>query len=187
MHENIAFLKGFLQHPGDISSVIPTSQIAVKRVIDLIDGSQKRVIVEYGPGTGVLMKQLLKKGKLTDDSEVILIEKTPEFADMLRQNIHDPRVKVFCDSAENVKEILQQCGHTHADYILSSIPFSIFSEDLRNSILENTRDVLSDDGTFIVYLFRLRVRDYLKEYFLSVHTDRELRNIPPLYIFQARR
>jgi|GEM_PF-197097 len=186
MHEKILFLMAFFRHPHIISSVIPTSRYSLQLIAKKIDGSRRRVIVEYGPGTGGLAKVLLTGDKLTRDSKLILIEKTGVFADYLIRSLNDPRVHVFHDSAEFVDRILEKCGEKKADYVLCSVPLTIFPSALRETILSKTRAVLAADGVFIVYLIRGRVKKYLRKHFPRVTASRVLRNIPPLIVCEAR-
>jgi len=186
MRDKLRFFLAFLRHPMQVSSVIPTSQVSVREILKKIDGSQRRVLVEYGPGTGVVSKALLKPGKLTNDSLVILIEKTKELADALREELkHDPRVRVVNDSAENVRAILQAQGETSADYILCSIPLSIMPESVRDRILSETRALLKPDGQFVVFLMRLKIREFLRAHFPHVTMKIIPWNFPPLYLYVA--
>ncbi len=187
MHPSLLFLRGFLKRPGEVSSVIPTLKGAVRKICEKMDLSGRKVIVEYGPGTGVIVRHLLDESLLSDDSRVILIEKSPEFAIALEREIQDPRVRVFHGSAENVGEILRLCSEQRADYVISSIPLSVIPPDVRERILEETKRILAPDGSFIVYLFRPVVEQYLKEAFPFVERDFEPFNIPPLQIFTARK
>ncbi len=166
----------------NVASVTPTSSFGIRRVCRKIDFSKRNVIVEYGPGTGAFTRYLLKN--MSPDSKLILIETNRHFVSILK-TIADPRLYVFNDSAENIKSILKECGEQSADYILSGIPFSLLSEEVKTQILRNTRDVLSEEGTFLVYQCLNHISKYLKQYFNYVNFEIELRNLPPLFIFVA--
>jgi len=146
-----------------------------------------QTIVEYGPGTGPVSQAIVEEGKLEDNGMLILIEKSPKMAAYLRRKFRfEPRVKIFCDSAENVTQILQECGRTHADRILASIPFSAIPEPVRGTIMRTTREVLERDGIFIVFLYRKCVGTYLRETFGDVTEKSYLKEASPLRVFVAR-
>ena len=191
LKEWVLFLRNFLKNPLTLSSVVPTSRYGVERVCSKVNGDVRRVIVEYGPGTGVIARRLLQEGKLTHDSKLILIEKTKELAHALKKlEQHDPRVCVFHGDAKQVKSIIRASGEVRADYVLSSIPLSVealIPPDLRSQIIRDTHDVLKPDGSFIVFLFRYRVKGYLQEVFTEVRTEWEWRNLPPLFVFEAKK
>ncbi len=166
-----------------VGAVVPTSHVAVKRLCSRIDFDRARVIVEYGPGTGVFTKFILQR--MPPESKLILIETNNEFCKILRR-IDDPRIHIFHDSAEDVGRILEECGETTADHIISGIPFSILSKSLRGRILENTRNTLSPQGKFLVYQYSIFMKKYLCRHFGRVATDFAMLNIPPLFIFEVQ-
>ncbi|MBM3230768.1 methyltransferase domain-containing protein [Candidatus Peregrinibacteria bacterium] len=166
--EHLTFFGQFLHHPFRISAVLPTGKRSAKAVAAQIPAGV-RTIVEYGPGTGPVTQAILTCGKLPPDGLLILIERSPEMAAFLEKKFAgDPRVQVFCDSAENVQKILVTCGVSRADCVLASIPFSVIPESVRSSILSNTKSVLTENGVFIVFLYRKSVEGQLQRAFPAV-------------------
>lgn len=177
----LLLFKEFL-HDRNVASIVPTSTRVVKKVCAGMDFSKRNVIVEYGPGTGVFTRFLLKK--MGADSKLIAIETNAKLVAHLRR-IDDARLVVVNNSARNVKSILAQEHESRADYVISGIPFSYFDDALRDSIVRDTRDILVSEGKFLVYQFVPHVRKPLKAHFQSVHTGYELFNIPPFFVFEA--
>lgn len=176
-----AFFRNFLRNLK-VGAVLPTSSNAVKRLCNKIDFDTTRVIVEYGPGTGVFPRFLLEQMPL--ESKLILIEVNNEFCDMLRQ-IDDPRVHVFNDTSENISDILAECGENSADCVISGIPFSILGDETRERVLAETIKVLSPNGQFIVYQYSVSMKKHLTDRFERVFCDTVMLNIPPLFIFEC--
>jgi phospholipid N-methyltransferase len=165
-----------------VASVLPTSSFSVKKLCRRIDPGKARVVVEYGPGTGPFTEHLLEK--MPAESKLILIETNRNFCDML-ERVDDGRVRVFHDSAENVKKILRDCGEERADYVISGIPFTLIKEPVKGRIIEDTREILSGNGRLLLYQHSGHMKKYLARHFATVETDRALFNIPPLFIFEA--
>jgi len=94
-------------------------------------------------------------------------------------------MKLFNESASNVKEILKKENVKRADYIISGIPFSHFDKKLRNKILRATKGILNTDGKFFAYQCSWILKKYLDRNFDSVKLGFEPLNIPPLFIFEA--
>ena len=187
MHRSLHFFRGFLRHPKDVSSIIPSSRATIRRVIRRVPRYQEQVIVEYGSGMGDIARELLRPGRIGTDSSLILIEKIPEYAEYLQKTLHDPRLHIRCDSAVHVRGILRECGVHKADVIISSVPLTVMPASLRDQILGETRTALKDDGIFIAYLFRPVVERYLRAFFPDVQREYVWRNIPPLMIYEARK
>lgn len=170
-----------------IASVTPTSIYGVRKVCGKIDFDRAGVMIEFGPGTGVFTRYLLER--IRSEARLILIERNPNFAGILREKFPDPRVSVVLDSAENVFPILDACGGLPADCILSGIPFSFLPAEVRKRIVTGSHDVLRPGGKFLAYQTfyqsAAHLRVPLEERFGSIRLEYEMRNIPPLSIYEA--
>jgi phospholipid N-methyltransferase len=173
----LSYIKNFIQD-RDVAAVAPSSSFLVERVCKWIDFDEPAVIVEYGPGNGVFSTYILDH--MTDDSTLILVESNPDFVDMLEDMTDgDPRAVVVEDLAQNVEEILAEQGIDEVDYIVSGIPFSFLDADVKEELLGRTREVLADDGKFLVYQNYNHLEEPLRKHFSEVTKEREFRNIPP--------
>lgn len=173
----LSYIKNFIQD-RDVAAIAPSSSFLVERVCKWIDFDEPAVIVEYGPGNGVFSEYILDH--MTDDSTLILVESNPDFVDMLEEMTEDdPRAVVVEDLAQNIKDILADQGIDEVDYIVSGIPFSFLDEDVKEELLTRTREVLADEGKFLVYQNYNHLEEPLREHFSEVTKEREFRNIPP--------
>jgi phosphatidylethanolamine/phosphatidyl-N-methylethanolamine N-methyltransferase len=171
----------------NIASITPTSSFGVKKVCSKIDFSKDNIIVEYGPAAGVFSKYLLKH--LTADSKLLLIERNANFAALLQQQIKDPRVIISHDDAENVQKILQQHSIPEVDYVISGIPFSFFTMELRDDIVRQTHGVLCREGKFLPYqtFFQkdAHLKVHMEKYFPQVQDEFFILNAPPMRLYEA--
>ena len=122
------FARNFFKHPSMLGSVIPSSRFLVKNLLDRIDWDRARVVVEFGPGVGTITREVLKR--MRSDAVLMAIELNDEFVEYLGATIHDPRLRVVHGSAEHVRRLLAEQGLASADYIISSIPYSLLPEIL---------------------------------------------------------
>ncbi|QGT99728.1 hypothetical protein SYNTR_1135 [Candidatus Syntrophocurvum alkaliphilum] len=170
-----------------MASIIPTSKFGIKHVCEKIDFSNCKLIVEYGPATGVFSDFLLKH--MPDDANLILIERNPDFAKTLQESFDDKRVMVFNDSAENISDIMHKYTDKSANYIISGIPFSFFPSSLTDEIIAKSYEALLPEGKFLAYqtFFQknAHLKDYLDKYFENVTHAYEPLNIPPMRIYEA--
>lgn len=190
-----AYLKNLIKDPL-VSSVTPTSAFGIAKLCENLNFNEARLIVEYGPGGGVITKFLLSK--MRPDAKLIVIENNELFYNALRHSIHDSRLIPIHDSAENIISILNKhykdglIYSNKADYIISGIPFSMFPTKLKNSILLNTTHSLRHSGLFLVYQFLISlsygkkdIKRKIREYFNVDKSTIELRNVPPLRIYEC--
>lgn len=177
------FFRNFLKHPRMLGSVIPSSRFLIASLLRAIDWQRARVIVEYGPGIGSFTLPMLER--MRADARLIAVETNEEFVRYLRGRCSDPRLEVLNASAADVDRVLAARGLPRADYVVSGIPFSTMTSELRERILRTTRRILEPDGAFLVYQFSSRVFADLRRIFPQVQRDFEPLNILPAQIFRC--
>ena len=175
------FALNFFRHPMMLGSIVPSSRFLIRQLLEPVDWGQARVIVEYGPGVGVITTEVLRR--MGPDTMLIAIETNPDFVSYLRDSIKDERLHVVEGSAESVDEILRRYGQSNASYIISGIPFSTIPAPVRERILLKTCDVLKPGGSFLVYQFSSRVLQDLQRIFRYVRRKFEPLNVLPAHLF----
>jgi len=177
----LLFARNFFRHPRMLGSIVPSSRFLIRELLQPIDWNKARVIVEYGPGVGVITAEILRR--MRSDAILIAIEMNPDFVTHLRSALPDSRLKVVEGSAESVGEILERFGQGKADYIISGIPFSTISAAVRERILRNTSTALAPGGAFLVFQFSTRVLEDLQRVFSYVRRKFEPLNVLPAHLF----
>jgi phospholipid N-methyltransferase len=177
----LLFARNFFRHPRMLGSLVPSSPFLIKRVLQRIDWSSARVIVEYGAGVGTFTGEILRR--MRPDAVLVAFETNDEFVHYLRESLRDPRLHIVHGSADQVAAVLEGLKRGPADYVISGIPFSTIPEDRREAILRATREALRPRGALIVYQFTRSILPSLKRVFGRVSRDFEPRNILPAQLF----
>jgi phospholipid N-methyltransferase len=172
-----------------IASVTPTSAFGVRWICRQIDFERARVIVEFGPATGVITEKLLER--MRPDAKLILIELNENFVKILRKKFRDPRVSIHHEDARNVREVVASEGHEGIDALITGIPFSYLPDEVREKIVGETARLMREGGKFVAYQTIWQQDRHLLDH-LARHFDHtvgtiELRNAPPLRLYQARK
>jgi len=89
LRERIDFLRGFVAHPEQVGSVIPSSHVLEQRLVRSAQLSRARCVVELGPGTGGTTRAFLRA--MPAAAHLMAIELNEGFAARLRSSIRDPR------------------------------------------------------------------------------------------------
>lgn len=168
-----------------LGSAIPSSRFLINRVLDSLDWPNIRIMIEYGPGVGTFTREILRR--LRPDAALIAIELNLDFVHFLRDSLPDPRLRVLHGSAADVRHLLLPMELRQADCILSGIPYTVLSREMRRHIFLETRQVLSRDGLFVVYQYTRAVLPDLRKTFPSVDLDFEPLNILPARLFRCRK
>ncbi len=171
------FFRGFVENPGMVASVVPSSQATIDAMLAKVDWDRCRLFVEYGPGVGTFTTRILDC--LPEDGRLLAIDTNPRFVEFLRKTIDDPRLEVVLGSASDVESIVRASGHKHADYVISGLPFSSLPDDVAKGIVAATYAVLRDGGAFMTYQFRPTARDLTEARFDRTDKGLALFNVPP--------
>ena len=178
----IAFLRGFLDRPKEVGSIIPSSRWMERRITRTAEIAEAELIIELGPGTGGTTKALLQA--MRPNARLLAIEINPGFCDLLTRTIHDPRLIVHQGSAAEIPEAISKHDLEKPDVILSGIPFSTMPETLGLSILQSAKESLAPGGRFVAYQFRDVVHTLGKRIFGAASVQIELLNMPPMRVYR---
>ena len=177
------FVREFIKHPAMVASIVPSSERTIKRMLAPVDWQNTKVFVEYGPGVGTFCQAVLDR--LGPDAEYIAIDPNPDFVEHLRHKFRDSRFVLVQGSAEDVRGILKDRGHDHADYILSGLPFTTLPTGVGDTIARETAEALRPGGAFLVYQFRPKVRSFFEPYLPKIDSAIEWWNVPPAQLWWA--
>ncbi len=177
--EKFFFIKEFIKNWREVGAITPSSKFLVKKMLKPIDFKRAKMIVEFGPGSGCITRELLKK--MSSNSKLIVFESNSDFYQKLK-NINDSRMTIFNESAINLKKRLNEQS---PDYIISGIPLTnLLSKDKKNLLLFSYK-ILASQGRFIQFQYSLESLKLLKNIFNEVSIDFTPLNIPPAFVFSC--
>ena len=167
----------------NIGSVAPSSKYLVERMAKAADLESARVVVEYGPATGVITRRLLHK--MRPDARLIAVEYNETFLAELTARVKDPRFTAVHGDVREIDRVLAPLGVTRADRVVSGVPFALFSGHERRAILTKTSTLLVPGGRFVAFGYTTHLIPMLKDHFSSFDIQFEVRNLPPSFVFTA--
>lgn len=175
----------FIHQPSAVGSAFPASRYLVDAMLEPIDFTKTRVVVEYGPGSGPVTRALL--ARMPKDSALVAIDLSPRFTRHLRDAIDDPRLVAVTGCATSAGAVVDRLGLGPVDLIVTGIPFSTIDGPVGARIMDSSAALLSEHGQLIAYQMRDAVAVLLGSRFDQIDHSREWRNIPPCHIYRASR
>lgn len=189
---SLRFFKGLIANPGAVGAISASTPYVGQMLVDAAHVRDAQIVLEFGPGTGVVTEVLLDA--LRPDATFMAFEVSDEFVRVIRDRF--PHITLHHDSAENARKHLEAIGQTHCDAIVSGLPWTVFDDQLQNSLLDAIMDVLRPGGHFSTFMYFFspalpKGRSFLQKLRQRmVDVERlpiVLRNFPPAYVFRARR
>src|SRR5918997_908309 len=178
LRDRLAFLRAFVAHPRRVGAVLPTSRWAVRDMLDMGDVQDSNLVVELGPGTGVYTREILTR--LRPDAHLIAVERDPRLAQLLAERYQDPRLRIICDSAENVQTYLEGAK---CELVVSGLPFTSLGSDVAQRIFAQIVDILAPNGIALVLQYSTIIQGQLRRVFPHVERRISLLNVPPAFLF----
>lgn len=178
------FLANFIKHPKMVGTFAVSSPALVERLLDGVDWSRIRHVVELGPGVGTITRALLDT--MSPGSRLLAIEMNEDFVGELRRGLPDARLTVVQGSAADLTAHLDDQRIHGLDWVISGIPFSTMPPDVRDRTIDAVANSLNNEGCFVVYQYSSHVLPALQMRFASVERELEWRNLVPVKVFRCR-
>jgi len=179
---SLKFLWQYITKPKTVGAVWPSSRYLADKMVKNINFDTAVCIVEYGPGTGVFTDKLLQLRN--ENTHLLLFETNEAFCLQLQEKYAQVKnIRIINDSAANIGQYL---AGKQADYVISGLPFASLPQEVSSNILAQTKQFLHAGGYFITFQYTLLKKDFIRGYFPVIEIKREIRNIPPAYVFYCR-
>jgi phosphatidylethanolamine/phosphatidyl-N-methylethanolamine N-methyltransferase len=185
----INFIRGVLRHPLKTGAIAPSSPYLAREMLKHWPKEQGQLVVEFGTGTGAITKKINERLK---GQQFLGFELNQDFIQLLQKKY--PHLDICSRSAADLLEELHKRQLEHANLIVSGLPWSIFSDELQDSILSATANGLAPNGVFstFAYVHALKLKQAkaftlkLDKHFEKVQTSKVIwRNLPPAIIYHC--
>lgn len=184
-----AFFSAALHRKGRVGAIAPSSARLSARLAQAVspEPAGKRVVVELGPGTGVVTGHVT--ARLTRGDRQLAVEVDPRLAAVLRQ-AHST-VEVLQGDAVRLADLLRDQGVTRADSVVCGLPWGLFDRATQQRMLEQIATLLVPGGCFSTFAYlpfvavpsARRFRALLHDTFDTVTHDIVWANLPPAVVY----
>lgn len=140
---SFAFAKNLLV----TGAIAETSKQVEIEICKHLPKEENKTIIEFGIGHGNITREILKT--IAPTSKLYAFEVNKKFCDHVSKNIDDDRLIIINDGAQNIRQYITE----EIDAVVSSIPFSFFSKEKSNKIIQDAHDLMKADAHFSQVLF----------------------------------
>jgi phosphatidylethanolamine/phosphatidyl-N-methylethanolamine N-methyltransferase len=137
------FLRGLIHDPKGVSAPLPSSPALARAIAAEIDPSHQGLVIELGPGTGVVTQALLEHGIAAE--RLVAIEQEPSFVGLMRERFAQVTV---CDGDAL---LFENCIPARAKVaaVVSGLPLLNLPLPTRRSLLRRALGCQDRGGRFI--------------------------------------
>lgn len=182
----IAFIKAALKNPLEVSTIFPTRPALARRMLTTVGLNQgDKLLVEVGTGTGAITRFM--EPMIQNRSRYLGIEINPDLIKYLRE--HFPYLRFECAPAQDVARL---AGKESANVVVSSLPWTMFSQEVQEATLSAIHEVLVPGGHFVtficlnseVYPSARHFKNLMRKNFARFEKrEVEWKNIPPATVY----
>jgi phosphatidylethanolamine/phosphatidyl-N-methylethanolamine N-methyltransferase len=140
------FLAAWLRSPLSIGSVIPSSRALARAMASQLDLERPGIVIELGPGTGVITHALLQAGVPAE--RLLVIERDEKLHKLMSSQFSD--LNIILADAAHLDQVLESLGIDRVNAIISSLPLLTMPKDIKHTIEHCMATVIEQDGGIIV-------------------------------------
>ena len=187
---HLTFFGALIRNPRAVGAIVPSSAILARRMVrDVAPASR---VVELGPGTGVITREIL--ARTGESGSFLAVDVSRAFVDRLRRVW--PGIDCVCASAEILPALAAERGWPDVDHIVSGLPFATLPSATTRLILDGVHQLLRPGGTFTTfqYVHAYRVpsaaafrREMSRRLGGQPSAQLVVRNVPPALVLTWRR
>jgi len=197
---NLLFAIQTIKKFDEIGAIFPSSKFLGFEMLKYLDNKKENLkILEVGPGTGVFTELIINK--LKPDDILDIVEFNPDFVKILKSKYGNYKnVNIVCAS------IIDWKPEYKYDYIISSLPFNIFSLEFVKKVIEHYESIVNDNAniSYFEYMFFPKIKEKLlknqkrDEYLkvkeilynfnqkYNVEKSKVFKNIPPANVYNLK-
>lgn len=184
--ERVEFFIHFIKDLKKTGAVAPSSKFLARDLVEQLRSDLASAqcpplnILELGPGTGPLTKEIEKQVRPVDHLDIVEIQR--DFYEIIDEKYSRENIEV------HLGDILQFNPGRKYDYIFSSLPYENMSRQQVRAIWEKQLELCAD-SSYICYFKYIKFRDFKCKFEEQVVNefgqDKKfvLRNIPPAKLY----
>jgi len=177
----------FAKH-AQTGAIVPSQRFLIDKMIAPIPANYRGEIIELGAGNGALTLRLAAK---CPAARILACEINPVLARASRSNLDaagiNGRVKVTSDAAEHLLSEYRRRGHGKADFVVSGIPIGNLNKKTTVALIDSIHSILAPGGIYIQFQHFLADLLKIKTRFATLRLTPVLLNLPPAFVYYARK
>ena len=172
------FYQQLLKSAKHTGAIAPSSPFLARKICSVADIPQAKTILELGPGTGAITKELLKH--VHAPGSLFTVEINREFIKHLQKKY--PQAAHLHADIKSLGLIRKEHQIPPADLIVSGIPFADFNKEECSLMLQEISEAMHPKSKFILFTYSpIRFKTFF-QWFEKISLHYVPLNLPPAYV-----
>ncbi len=182
--EELKFFRTWLRQPIKTGSIATSSRTLGRAMAAQVDWSQSGLVVELGPGTGVVTECLIAAG--CNEERLVAIEYDEDFCQGLQDRY--PHALVLDGDAYAFLHQRKRFDDAPIAAVVSSLPLLTVRPEKRRDLLEQALECMSPQSPFVQFSYGFDSPIPLRGDAIEVQVSKWIRrNLPPARVWTYRR
>ena len=166
------FLSEIARAPRQMGTVWPSSPALAKAMARWLPADRSQFILELGPGTGIVTKQLFAAG--LPENRLIAVEKSQRMTGFLQSKF--PQATILNGDALELSTLL---GDRKVACVISSLPLKVFTPEEATRLTQQIESVLLPGHNWVQYSYQIVNGHAPSSSFHPVDSEIVWQNLPP--------
>lgn len=181
--DNLRFLRRLILRPRAIGAIAPSSPALARKIASQIDPVYPGVVLELGPGTGVVTEALIARGISVD--RLIAIEADPALARLMRARF--PALQILEGDAFDLDRILPNSELGELAGAASGLPLLNFPAARRRALIASALARMAPGRPFVQFSYGITAPVPPDNEISVEQTGFVLANLPPARVWVYRK
>jgi phosphatidylethanolamine/phosphatidyl-N-methylethanolamine N-methyltransferase len=182
--DQVRFLRSWIENPLKTGAVAPSSPELAAAMAEVVDPTVPGMVIELGPGTGVVTKALVDRGIAPE--RILAIEYNHDFVPLLASRF--PGAVIRQGDAYDVAAVARSVTSEKIAAVVSSLPLFTEPAPKRVRMVTDCFDLMHANAPFIQFSYALvsPVPKRIPGMQINI-SDWVLKNVPPARVWTYRR
>jgi phosphatidylethanolamine/phosphatidyl-N-methylethanolamine N-methyltransferase len=172
------FLKYFFKSTKHTGAIAPSSPFLARKIVDRSKIGEAKTIIELGPGTGAITKEILER--MPENCNLWTFEINKDFIGHLEKKY--PKARHIHADISDLKKVLEENKVGHVDAIISGIPFASLKNSECDGMMSEIDSVMSEDSRFVLFTYSPMKFKTFFSWFRKVDLSYVPINLPPAHV-----
>ena len=180
--DELRFLRSLVVRPRSIGAIAPSSPALARKIAEQIDPRTEGMVIELGPGTGVVTDALIARG--IAEERLIAIESDPDLAQLIRRRF--PKLRVVEGDAYDLERSLNGPACEVLAGVVSGLPLLNQPVARRHALIATALAHLAPGAPFIQFSYGWTPPVPAGKDFTVEHAGLVFANLPPARVWVYR-